>query len=445
MTTRAISLVLALLLAACGSASPPVVESDAPVAETPASLEATPPEDCIHPPPNATALIDQADPVACYGSEEMTVEARAVALQGAIDCPGQLEPAWLGCGGTMVELYALAESGRVLEVVLAVRSPNAGASLLAVVHPEFQIDLSHGLDSLVKVTGHFDDPAARSCHYISWPDANPPPPNEVVEGCRSTFVVTELEPLDRASEDEDAKPTPAEAADLAADSIAQVVTTDLVVRSAPGTGDDSEILPGSLNEPTLLFVVDGPVAASGYVWYLVQPFETLRRDVQQMGWVAAGSRDGEAWIAPAEPECPQSADLASILEINPIARFACLRSTTVSVRGAFRGFSAIVPGLIAPSWIFVAGYWLEPEGSELSPTQLGLWMHYPDSPPSPALDFPVGTIIRVEGHFDDPAARECVALAPPSQGPPPTPSALDHAMAVMRCRSEFVVTDAVAE
>jgi hypothetical protein len=52
-----------------------------------------------------------------------------------------------------------------------------------------------------------------------------------------------------------------------------VVTTDLVVRSEPGTHDGSRILPTRLNGPTLLYVVDGPVQADGYDWYLVQPFD----------------------------------------------------------------------------------------------------------------------------------------------------------------------------
>ena len=65
-----------------------------------------------------------------------------------------------------------------------------------------------------------------------------------------------------------ASPTPT----LGPAGVAMVVTTDLVVRSEPAISDTSSISPDSLDAPMLLYVVDGPVAADGYDWYLVKPF-----------------------------------------------------------------------------------------------------------------------------------------------------------------------------
>jgi hypothetical protein len=74
--------------------------------------------------------------------------------------------------------------------------------------------------------------------------------------------------------------------------IAQVVTTDLVVRSAPGTGSDSRVYDTRLASPTLLYVFDGPVAVDGYDWYLVLP--------QDRGWLQSDYRGG--WYD-VPPEC----------------------------------------------------------------------------------------------------------------------------------------------
>ena len=200
MTTRAVLLSLVFLLGSCGVAGEPA-DASQPAASAVGSSTPEPtttparPEGCVNPPPDITAVIDQLDRVACYGSADLSLEAHAVLVGGAIDCPGELEPGWLGCGGVMIELYALPDTGRMPDFVLVARSPNLGPSLFAVLHPSYEVDLGRGLDALVTVTGHFDDAGAQACRYTSWPDANPPAADEVVAGCRSTFVITLLEPL----------------------------------------------------------------------------------------------------------------------------------------------------------------------------------------------------------------------------------------------------------
>lgn len=64
----------------------------------------------------------------------------------------------------------------------------------------------------------------------------------------------------------------------------------LVLRTAPGTGVDSAILDtGLLHQGQRARVLEGPVAASGYDWYLLRVGELE-------GWVAAASREGEPWL-----------------------------------------------------------------------------------------------------------------------------------------------------
>jgi hypothetical protein len=75
---------------------------------------------------------------------------------------------------------------------------------------------------------------------------------------------------------------------------AEVVTDDLVVRSLPFVGGDSQIF-GELSPGTEVHVTDGPVVGSGYEWYRIEP----AGDTQfEPGWVAAASKETppEVWL-----------------------------------------------------------------------------------------------------------------------------------------------------
>jgi hypothetical protein len=79
---------------------------------------------------------------------------------------------------------------------------------------------------------------------------------------------------------------------LAAGSTVDVVTSGLRVRTAP-TVDDSKSakLEPLLSRGVQLQILDGPVTADDYDWYLVQAIGWPHR-----GWVAAADHDGVAWI-----------------------------------------------------------------------------------------------------------------------------------------------------
>jgi putative zinc finger protein len=88
-------------------------------------------------------------------------------------------------------------------------------------------------------------------------------------------------------------PTPtARLGDLAAGTVVDVVVTALRVRTAP-TIDNSKSakLDPLIGVGAQLEVLDGPVTADGYDWYLVQALGSPHR-----GWVAAADHDGEPWI-----------------------------------------------------------------------------------------------------------------------------------------------------
>jgi hypothetical protein len=277
-----------------------------------------------------------------------------------------------------------------------------------------------------------------------------------VEPTPSAVVVDSLEPSPPAPTAEStitAEPSPTyeptASPALAADDVAQVVTTDLVMRSAPGGGEDSFVYPGALDAPTLLFVIDGPVTASNYDWYLVYPFvlaSSERHEEWRLGWVAAGSRDGEAWIAPAALSCPLP-DFEALEGLSFMARLACFGDSPLAVEGSFESCGSFTPGIVTPGWLGAAACSLRPVGTAPDAPYAGprFVFHVPDDQPLAILGSAPGTKIRIDGHFDDPAAQAC--HAGPRPGPEPTPGPPgDEILAaqgvVLGCRTSFVVTEA---
>ncbi|MEX2522359.1 MAG: hypothetical protein WD736_06350 [Chloroflexota bacterium] len=138
--------------------------------------------DCVNPPVDIVTLIFQSDSVACYGNESLTVDATLMGGPGAIDGPCvDIEPAWLGCDSS-VALAPIHDRNKF--------SP----WLLVAVDPASGIGTDELIDTNVRVTGHYDDPAAQTCRFD---ETYVPPPTDVdwIEGCRSTFVVASIEPL----------------------------------------------------------------------------------------------------------------------------------------------------------------------------------------------------------------------------------------------------------
>ncbi len=204
-------LALGLLLAGCGllpaatasdaggTATPGATSSAATTAEATATASTKvpfpsgpPPQACVRPPPDLASMVGQArDPLSCYGGAVLTVDA-IVASPGQFDCPGELQPSWFDCFH-LVALNPLPGSAARPEFTLVFLSPDE--SLYAVIHPAIQGFRKPAMGRAMRVTGHYDDPAAQGCHYTSWADANPPSAAEVVHQCQSTFVITAMEPL----------------------------------------------------------------------------------------------------------------------------------------------------------------------------------------------------------------------------------------------------------
>jgi hypothetical protein len=156
-----------------------------------------------------------------------------------------------------------------------------------------------------------------------------------------------------------AAPAPSEASSdrqLAVPGFASVVADTLQMRQDPGlngevvmTGEfcidnpdpdcERPFLIGTENGYVELYLVDGPVEADGYAWYLAATeMHTEERSSlypEAVGWVAAG--DGtDAWLVPASRTCPtepvQLADV-TLVAMTRLEMLHCFGSEPLTLRG----------------------------------------------------------------------------------------------------------------
>jgi hypothetical protein len=130
---------------------------------------------------------------------------------------------------------------------------------------------------------------------------------------RDLLVVPPTVPIESPSSSSgpDASPAPGV---LAADTVVDVVVSGLRVRTLPTVDNAKSVkLDPLLGVGTHLRIIEGPIRADDYDWYLVQAI-----DLPHRGWVAAADHDGEPWIVDsalasvsAEPFTAVEADLVA--------------------------------------------------------------------------------------------------------------------------------------
>jgi hypothetical protein len=239
---------------------------------------------------------------------------------------------------------------------------------------------------------------------------------------------------------------------FARDSLVEVVTDDLRVRTKPGVSDDSIKLEPLLWAGAWAWVIDGPVTASGYEWYLLEPLSEvdlqLHPDPPHIGWVAAAGKDGEQWLAERSIECFSSplGWLAYELDYPPHGRsaLACFGGSTLEFT-AVLGQQSVLCGdpawRLTPSWLGECElrYTLADPQADAS-----FEIHVLPVAIDPDLDAgmlaTLGSgapiLVDVEGQYDHPAAHTCAA-EPANASSEPAP---DPRIVVADCRAKFVIT-----
>lgn len=211
-------------------------------------------------------------------------------------------------------------------------------------------------------------------------------------------------------------------------------------------------------------VIDGPLALDGYEWvHLAWPglpaasgcatgpdADGYLSFCGASGWVATADQNGNAWLAPARPECPPlPTTIEALSSIQPGVRVWCLGGQDLTLtgfiapeaqgRGCYPGYDH------EPAWLGpCAVSFLQAEESQYDATTYELAVHL--HPDLGACDFGgagatcpfashVGTWIAVTGMVNHPATESC--RVEPWTGNEHAP---DHASAVYACRERFAVT-----
>jgi hypothetical protein len=232
---------------------------------------------------------------------------------------------------------------------------------------------------------------------------------------------------------------------LARDSVARVVTSDLRVRSKPEVSDSSKKLSPLLDAPRLVFVVDGPVEASGYTWYEVAPIgDAATTGELPFGWVAAADKDGTPWIQGVTPDCPaRPTTVDGLLAVNPVLGLACFGQKPITIEARL-GQPEATCGVdlgwtVAPEWLgstcpqpaFLVGPRTGPSVSFYSviDPSVDIRSFKPGVEPADWID------VRITGRFDHPAAASCHGVS--TSEPVPGRGA---AQLILGCRATFVIT-----
>jgi hypothetical protein len=215
-----------------------------------------------------------------------------------------------------------------------------------------------------------------------------------------------------------------------ADTAVVTVVDGVRVRSKPRVSDDSFKYEPLLPLGTPLYVLDGPVSASGYTWYEVVP---LTSRTLHSGWVATASRSGDPWLAARDFACPPvPTDLRSLRALPSGVGLACFPRLPITVQARLIECNCEMDGpTYSPGWFGLgSGYKLlvEPEVTH-PPADPGRWFILELDPAGQHPDvLPVSEVVEVTGFFDHPAAASCTF--DPDGEPVPTQD----------CRLQFAVT-----
>lgn len=229
--------------------------------------------------------------------------------------------------------------------------------------------------------------------------------------------------------------TPAPPGDSLVGGVVTTLASDgLRARSMPRISDDSFMFEPLLPLGTELYVLDGPVSASGYTWYEVA---ALTSRTLPSGWIASADRNGEPWIEAGAFDCPPvPTDFRSLAALPPGVGLACFPQVPITVEARLISCNCDADGSgYTPSWFFLGSgspdLLVEPGVTD--PTYSGNpddWFALNLDPTGEHPEvLPIGEVVEVTGVFDHPAAAGCTRTEMDGE---PVPS--------KGCRLEFAVT-----
>ncbi|MEO8252022.1 MAG: hypothetical protein ABI578_06060 [Chloroflexota bacterium] len=154
---------------------------------------ADPSRDFCGPPPQTWldfVTVDRALAVVCFGDTQITFRAWSVACDCSTESDETYRPSWLASAGTN-QLF-LAPSNTTSEAGISTTSVVLDPALGVLPDPSWT-------PRLLELTGHFDDPAAASCHWTPGINAYSSFSGQhgIIDSCREQFVVTAVRVVER--------------------------------------------------------------------------------------------------------------------------------------------------------------------------------------------------------------------------------------------------------
>lgn len=234
-----------------------------------------------------------------------------------------------------------------------------------------------------------------------------------------------------------AEPTPESAAIIANLGIAAVVTDVVNLRSQPNEG--ASVI-AELGPDWRLFVIGEPTETDDLSWYRVAtlPSASCLDQCDLIGYVATPIEAGDPSIEAVGIDCPISPmtkdDLGALA---PLEALHCFGRNEIVLTGTIDnplgGFES--PFAYSPVWLahpFVPPYVRPNQG-----LSVGFRPH-----PDADLEAPQpGDVVRVTGHFEDPAATSCRVTVDPAFAGDGEPALPDPALVILGCPATFVWTD----
>lgn len=211
---------------------------------------------------------------------------------------------------------------------------------------------------------------------------------------------------------------------LAPGRAAITVVDGVRVRSAPSVHDaESRKYTPLLPRGTVLFVLDGPTAASGYEWWQVVP-TAFRVGGPGHGWVAGASRESEPWVQPTQIDCPPTpADLGALKKLTDGMALACFARKPITVRARLVSCNCDIDGPpVDPAWFGISAepILLVDPNETRPPSSPEEWYQLRVDPGAGVTSLPEGHVVDITGSFDHPAAVDCLVTdfdAPPTPSP----------------------------
>jgi hypothetical protein len=231
----------------------------------------------------------------------------------------------------------------------------------------------------------------------------------------------------------------------------RVTVAELNVRARPST---SARVVGTVRADHVLAVSQlPPVDSAGYLWYHglavsidgklpPLPHNPADRHVGFGGWFAA-MKGSTPYVAPLPPRCPETVDLENVGAMLGAEQLACFGNQSIEFEGTYGcpPCSPMFSGEFEPKWLAdPAIHNLVSEvGASLQGSSLRVRFR-PGAAGAPS----DGSIIRIRGHFDDPAAGDCSMSMPDPwsefmESDPMEFDPVPAAVARLWCRQMFVV------